>query len=239
MNTMVKRNQSIDLLKGICILFVITTHFNWSERETLYGGFPFWIVMAVPVFILISGYVYTNSYLRKNVETLDQAFSIEIWFKSFLRYTIPFLIVYIIEVIINIILTALGRISIPWYDYLAGIFIGGWGPGSYYFPVMIQFLFFFPFIFIAIKKFGWKALVGFFIFNLFFEIIKFPFQISAVTYRLLIFRYTFLIASGCYFAFLHSREANDEKPSNGDKAVKYILWGGGVNRMYIPNSNPI
>ena len=59
------RNHFIDLLKGICIVFVIVTHFNWSDDEKLTYYFPYWLNMAVPLFMIISGYVYAFSY-RKN-----------------------------------------------------------------------------------------------------------------------------------------------------------------------------
>lgn len=44
----------IDVVKGICIIFVILHHsdINYIYSEKL--GFPFWVEMAVPVFILNS-----------------------------------------------------------------------------------------------------------------------------------------------------------------------------------------
>lgn len=34
------RNRFIGLIKGICILFVVITHFEWSEKERLLPVFP-------------------------------------------------------------------------------------------------------------------------------------------------------------------------------------------------------
>jgi fucose 4-O-acetylase-like acetyltransferase len=52
----------LDALKGICIIFVVITHFRWTEELRLLLFFPFTIHMAVPIFMLISGYVYAVVY---------------------------------------------------------------------------------------------------------------------------------------------------------------------------------
>ncbi|MCM1404381.1 MAG: hypothetical protein NC133_02670 [Prevotella sp.] len=144
------RNRAIDLLKGVCILFVVITHFSWTANERLMLGFPFWINMAIPIFMLVAGYVNTLSYLRKNITGLDQAFSVKNWLKSFVRYTLPFLIIFALESIYHLVLGT----GIVWYEYLAALLSGGWGPGSYFFPIMVQFLIVFPFIFKIIQNTG-------------------------------------------------------------------------------------
>lgn len=92
-----QRNQILDALKGICIIFVVITHFKWTEEMRLLFLFPYTINMAVPVFMLISGYVYAASYTRSNVKKLLQGWSIRRLRKSFLRYTLPFIICFIVE----------------------------------------------------------------------------------------------------------------------------------------------
>ncbi len=57
-----ERIHSIDFLKGICILFVIITHSNFTDYQRLIFGFPFWIKMAVPIFMIMSGYTMYTSY---------------------------------------------------------------------------------------------------------------------------------------------------------------------------------
>ena len=69
------RNHFIDVLKGICIIFVIFTHASWTDEQRLKFLFPFWIAMAVPFFMLVSGYVYTKSFQKNSVETLDSAYN--------------------------------------------------------------------------------------------------------------------------------------------------------------------
>lgn len=70
-----ERYRSVDFIKGICILFIIITHHSWSKAEMSKYLFPFWIDMAVPLFMIISGFVYSESYksiilplLRKHMQ---------------------------------------------------------------------------------------------------------------------------------------------------------------------------
>lgn len=91
------RNYFLDILKGICILFVIITHFGWEAEERLRYGFPFWIDMAVPVFMIISGYVYALSYRRKGVDSFEKAYKLSIILGNAVRYTVPFLMVCSVE----------------------------------------------------------------------------------------------------------------------------------------------
>ena len=100
---MMQRNQMLDILKGICIIFVVITHFSWMNEIELWLLFPFTIDMAVPVFMLISGYVYAASYRRNNVENILQGYSIKRLRKSFLRYTIPYVTCFSAEVILYVI----------------------------------------------------------------------------------------------------------------------------------------
>jgi len=60
------RNFSIDLLKTISILFVVITHFAYPSDFRQKLLFPFYIDMAVPIFMIISGYNYYNSCESKN-----------------------------------------------------------------------------------------------------------------------------------------------------------------------------
>ena len=50
-----KRNNFLDVLKGICILLVILTHFDWVEAERLQYLFPYWMNPAVPIFMITPG----------------------------------------------------------------------------------------------------------------------------------------------------------------------------------------
>ena len=117
-----------------------------------------------------------------------------------IRYTVPFFITYVIEVVY---LFLVGRLSVSFEDIwsiVLSFFNGGKGQGSYYFPIMIQFVFIFPVIYFVIRKYDLTGLVYCFFANAVFEILKTAYGMSAVEYRLLVFRYLFIIAAGCYIA---------------------------------------
>lgn len=180
------RNASIDIYKAICIFFIIITHYPFFEKIRFIAGFPFWIDMAVPIFMVISGYVNYKSYDFKNVSGFGDAYNIREIIRKQIRYIIPALIFIITGYLIT-----KGTGIAP---------EGNLGPGSYYVPIMIEFVFVFPLIFFVIKKFG---ALGLFLcggFNLLFEIFKTSIHMGEGMYRYLIFRYLLLIAFGCFIA---------------------------------------
>lgn len=192
-----KRNNFLDVLKGICILLVILTHFDWVEADRLRYFFPFWMNPAVPVFMIISGYVYTESYKRKNVEHLKQAYALKGIMDKFIRYTVPLIIIFAIEVPVKIFVL---KQEITFQSALEAFCVGGWGPGSYYYQYMLQFIFLFPLIYFVIKKFDFNGLLICAGVNLLYDVAKIPLEMDAGTYRLLVFRYIFAMALGCYFS---------------------------------------
>ncbi len=193
----IDRQKSIDIIKGICILFIIITHYSWSDSERLRLLFPFWVDMAVPIFMIISGYVNANSFRKKNITSLLKSYNKQYVFKRLIRYTSPFIIAFCIEIFAIIIKSEFNYSLIEIiYLYLQG----GIGPGSYYYPVLLQFIVVFPIIYHIIRIYDYKGLFYCFIINVSYEILKSAYMMNEECYRLLIFRYVFLIAFGCYFA---------------------------------------
>lgn len=103
----------------------------------------------------------------------------------------PFSIAYLIESLYLFITNKYDILTL-----LVQFFLGGKGPGSYYVPIMIQFVLIFPCIYFLIKKINYKGLLVCVMTNIIFEVLKLPSSI----YRLLIFRYLTFIAFGCYIA---------------------------------------
>ena len=213
------RYNNLDVIKGICILLVVFTHFSWSEDDRLRFLFPFWVDMAVPIFMIVSGYVYSLSFEKHGLDTISKSYSIFISSKKVIRYTVPFLLIFILEVILETIKQ--GHLYSPgslFYFFLRGAN----GPGSYYYPVLFQLVFLFPIIYFIIKKFDFNGLIICFIINYIYEILKNAYYINDASYRLLVFRYIFVIAFGCYLAV-------------GKKQIKwqiYLAWFG-IGVMYI------
>lgn len=197
---MKQRNHMLDLLKGICILLVVATHFEWTDQEELILGFPFWLRMAVPVFMMISAWLYTANFEKRQVAYIEDALTFDYVVKNALRYTLPFFVVYIVEMIIYIVENIISDEELSFAVMALRFFRGGWGPGSYYYPVMIQFIFVCPIIYGVIRRYRIKGVCIAFLTNFFFEILKEALFIEENTYRLLIFRYIFVIACGCYLS---------------------------------------
>ncbi|MER2181244.1 MAG: acyltransferase family protein, partial [Desemzia incerta] len=62
-------NKNIDIMKGISILFVVIIHSLKDDTLRSIGG-PFFILQAVPVFLIISGYNHSQSYTRSGIVSL-------------------------------------------------------------------------------------------------------------------------------------------------------------------------
>ena len=77
-------------------------------------------------------------------------------------------------------------------------FQGGNGPGSYYYPIMLQFLLFYPVVYFVIRKYAFKGLFFCFVLNAAFEFFQRVWGCNGEFYRMLLFRYTFVIAFGSY-----------------------------------------
>lgn len=148
----VKRENNLDVIKGIMMIFIIVTHYGWDSEVRLKLLFPFWIDMAVPSLMIISGYVYAKSYMRNNITEMEKAYKLTFILKKINRYTIPFLITIIIQMILSrktsfMFVPESKSLILKW------ILSGGTGPGSYYYPCMIQLIFYFPLIYFGIKKY--------------------------------------------------------------------------------------
>ena len=152
--------------------------------------------MAVPMFMIISGYVYSFSYRRNTIESIGMSYYPKNIINKFIRYTVPFVIVFVIEEILWIH-ADLGGTA---YTCIMGFLQGGWGQGSYYYPVMIQFIFVYPIIYFIIKKHNFIGVIICGVINAIYELLQCAYGMNESCYRLLMCRYILLIAVGCYIA---------------------------------------
>lgn len=199
---MKQRDHFLDIAKGIAILMVIITHFSWEGEERLRYLFPFWISMAVPIFLTISGYVGTASYEKKGIESISRAYDKTILIHKLIRYSVPFSIAYLFDIVFYTFTEKkLGLLEIIVRFFRGGI--GGWG--TYYYPILMQFIFVFPVIYFIIKRCK-NGLWLCFALNVSYEIFVKIYMLNGECYRLLVFRYILLIAYGCY---LYENQGND------------------------------
>lgn len=191
---MKQRNHFADISKGLAIIMVTMTHYSWEKAERLQLYFPYWISMAVPIFMIVTGVMSTASYERKGVNTLKQAYAPQLLTQKAIRYTVPFLYMYLVELVIELIQ---GR-QYTFFQMIKQFITGGIGVhGTYYYPVLRQMIWMVPLIYYIVKKWKWGIGLCFFM-NLILEVWKNEIQMDSEVYRLTAFRYIFAIAMGCY-----------------------------------------
>ncbi len=146
----------VDVMKGICIIMVMLTHVTTIPTATrkliLY---PFTILPAVPMFLMLSGFVFTMTECAK-LKNPDDPYDVGSWFEKetffrrFNRFLIPYLIA---DVLICVFLVLLCNVRWFRFETLWKIFVfGGRGPGGYYILLLFQFLILFPFMLYGFKK---------------------------------------------------------------------------------------
>jgi len=206
------RNKVIDIIKGLAIISVIFQHtLSPIYLTSIYRIFHF--EQAVPLFMLISGYVFTLSYNNKGITDLKNCYNLNILKGKIKRLYAPFLVIYFLEVLLsNIFLSK----SVDAHFLLVNLIFGGFGPGSYYPFIMLQFLFIIPIIYVISYKHLNYSLPIFFAIGIFFEIYIYLSGMNEGLYRLLIGRYIFAIALGSYLAL------------NQNKMNKILLYVGSI-----------
>lgn len=219
-----ERNHFLDIIKGILAIFVILLHFNWRYGENNFIVFNFLINFSVPVFVFVSGYLYSLSYEKAAIDSFQKAYSFAFLIPKLLRIVIPFTIAFLVEYILFRV-NDLFVVNVFQYGLLAFFFDylkGGYGPGNYYIPLFIQFILFFPVIFFVIRKYKRKGMVIFFAGNIIFEILKSAYSMNEAEYRFLFFRYLFVAAAGCYAALCEKDKRIDLKGSILDLLELFI-----------------
>lgn len=136
----------IDYIKALAIILVITNHsLKEAARDT--WVFYFIVRMAVPMFVLISGFNYTAS-----IERMASPFLWYKWerlLKKMTTYIAPMIAVFAIWCAKE---TVMGRFGI-WYFFKA-LVLQPYGQGAYYFWIAVQLYLIFPLVYCIIRKVG-------------------------------------------------------------------------------------
>ena len=188
-----ERIDFLDYLKAICVILVVVTHYDWQSKHSYI--FTMFINMAVPVFMIISGYNFAMSNKRKTDGTMKQMYSPRVIIPKLERFLIPFFAICLVEIVLLMI-------EQKEINPFRIFFMGAYGPGSYYVPLMIQLLIIFPIIYKLVKKSAKWGIILTGCANLLYEIAVVAFDMEKYYYRLCIGRYLLLIAFGCYL-YLH------------------------------------
>ena len=187
------RNRTLDVIKGIAILLVLFTHYEWTGEQRQFFVFPYIVDMAIPIFMIISGYTYSMSFERHGIKSFADAYKLKNLTGKIIRYTVPFLILVVWEIFDkNIYLSS----HEPLY-VLRWLLNGTEGKGSYYYPVLVQLVFFFPVIYFVIQKLGdVKGMLICLGANAVYELLRWSYGMGDECYRLLMFRYILLLGVG-------------------------------------------
>lgn len=199
-NTVKNKYPFITYLKAFAIIAIIVTHCKFTASQRYHVIFPFLIETAVPFFIVISGFNYSGSYVRHNVCSFTKMYDLNLLFKRVFRLGLPFTIIAVLQYLF----------IMPYYEKYHHKFStfwinGAWGPGSYYFPMMMQLLALFPLIYWTVKKFKEKGVLTIFLLNFLFEFIAAASNMSGAAYRLFFFRFMIFAALGAYVVLYKDR----------------------------------
>lgn len=181
-------DPSIDYIKGFAILCVVINHCISAEvqNDVL---FTFWGAQAVPLFLIIQVF---HSY-KRGFDAVSLSFA-----KLWKRIIKPFLFVSFVLYCIYIALGIKNNIGVG-EQTVHFLKSGGVGPGSYYFWIYLQFAFILPLLTIVLKKFTiWGNLLFFIVLSILLELVCSFSHLPEWLYRLLFFRYVFLIFIGYY-----------------------------------------
>ena len=175
---------SLDFVKGVCILLVVINHcidssFNHKVLFWLWGS------PAVPLFLLIQVY---HSY-KKGLDGIRISGS-KIW----KRVLFPFLLVQALLFAYVVVIQPTRTLHSIVMD---AYYWGGWGPGSYYPWVYIQFAILLPLLHPLFQRLDNKILlVLFLVLSVGSELLCYYTNMSDWVYRLFFLRYIFLIYLG-------------------------------------------
>ena len=220
-DTNFQREQSIDLYKGICVLFVIIHHYTWDDSQTLILMFPFWVYMAVPIFLVITGWLSAKRFSEKKL-TFLQMYNPKEMLPKWARLILPAIPVLLLQLPIKIFVLQEKETIV---DIVKWYLLAGFGPGSYYIFFMLQAVLILPVLWILISQKPHFGLIICFSVNVFYEMIKGILNVPNGFYRLFILRNLFILSYG---VFLYVTKEEKKKSSS-------FLLGilGGFGFIYI------
>jgi peptidoglycan/LPS O-acetylase OafA/YrhL len=190
------RFDEIDFIKGLAVISVILLH-TIPPYILLKIFAPFHIWHAVPVFMVIAGINSALSSLKEEEFVLLKEYSPKKIKKSFIRILMPFTVVWLVEILALVIT---GKAT--YAKVITSYFLGGMGPGSYFTPIYVQHLIFFPVILLIVIKCDkinpYLTLALFCVLALMVEFACVVLNVPESLYRLLYVRYFFATVLGAY-----------------------------------------
>lgn len=202
------RIVAIDYLKGVAAILVIITHALTKKQRLKIAG-PFWISMAVPIFMILSGFTNALAADKVGLYSLKELYQKEKLSREMSRVLYPYFIIVTIEYLIGFyqlfFLQAGPFLGFTFKNYFVYFLIGGTTPGSYYIPILIQFIFLFPLLYYFYQHFPKTTISTSLLVHFLFDFSANYLPISTKIYRLLIFRYLGFIILGLALYYSYFR----------------------------------
>jgi peptidoglycan/LPS O-acetylase OafA/YrhL len=195
------RDPGIDMIKGAAIVFVVVYHSIEHDLGT-YTYFDLLVTQVLPVFMLLAGYNAAISFRRRGAETLAAMSGASYFSRRLSRLLAPFLAVWAFEVLV---LAVFSREGIDVGEVLYSLVTGGYGPGSYFVPVMLQVVVILPFLYALSARYLKLSVALMLGLNVLLELAAYFLDMSPVIYRLLVIRYIFAVSLGIYLALAEKR----------------------------------
>ncbi|GEN51446.1 acyltransferase family protein [Alkalibacterium pelagium] len=197
---MTKRNNAIDVLKALAIVSVILIHaLPDSKLYTILA--PYYIWQTVPMFIILFGYNSAQSFMRKGNTTLKDTMTLDYIMNKVKRLLVPFGLIWLLQIIVQ--LTFYDRD--PSLSLLFSFVRGGYGPGSYFIPMIIQASLLVPIIYSVMRVHPTKWMTALFFISLMIDLAAYQLDISGSLYRLLIIRHIFSLTLGVWLGLLKGK----------------------------------
>ena len=149
----------VDCLKAAMIFLVIFDHIvAWGVKDQM--GVTLWERISIPVFLVIMGFNMGLSFQRRGVSRLKELYSWSYFKSKFLRYLVPFLVLYGFSTLLGLIFYQFNITAMyhgqyyPEHGFIQ-LFTGilpFWGPGNWFIPVIFGSILIFPLLYWAFTK---------------------------------------------------------------------------------------
>ena len=221
--------NQIDILKGLAIISVVLIH--TYNNDTLGAmGAPFYLLQAVPVFLLLAAFTNAWALTSARKTTLLQSYDLTIISRRLNRLLVPYVVIWIFQFLV-VLGFIVYKIDLPiqnpnhfFYTGIDGLFnflSGGNGMGNYFIPIILQQILIIPVLYYLALRSPNRMLVMAFIMDLVLEYIAVLLGLPAWLNSIIYIRYIFIGALGVWLVF---RER---------VITRWILFGGLISAVYI------
>lgn len=136
----------LDVLKAIAIVFVVMDHsLTWAVKGDI--GSLFWERLSIPFFLIVMGFNAGMSFKYRNGKDLRSMYSRDYFKRKIVRYVFPFLVLYMISILLGFYF---GYLNVN--EYLLLGYLPFWGPGNWFIPLLFGSIVVLPVVYWFFKR---------------------------------------------------------------------------------------